>query len=74
MTVTRYILKRHADYFGDLKLSLITVTRLRGYIDHRLDHVSVGTVQRDISVLRAILKKALRKELIDKVREVLGTQ
>ena len=67
MTVTRYILKRHADYFGDLKLSEITVTRLRGYIDHRLDHVSVGTVQRDISVLRAILNKALREELIDKV-------
>lgn len=67
MTVTRYILKRQAKYFGDLNLSEMTVARLRDYIDYRLDHVSVGTVQRDISVLRAILNKALREELIDKV-------
>jgi integrase len=67
MTVTRYILKRQADYFGDLNLSEITSARLREYIDHRLDQVSVGTVQRDISVLRAILNKAFREELMDKV-------
>ena len=37
MTVTRYILKRQADYFGELNLSEITSARLREYIDHRLD-------------------------------------
>ncbi len=67
MTVTRYILRRQADYFGDMNVSEITSRHLREYIDWRLDNVSVGTVQRDISVLRAILNKAQREELIDKV-------
>ena len=67
MSVTRYILRRHSEYFGGLNLSEVTAASLRGYIDLRMEQVSIGTVQRDISVVRAILNKAHREELIDKV-------
>lgn len=67
MTSTRYRLKQISDWFEGFSISEITPSVIQEYIDERLDEVSVGTVQKDASTIKAILNKARREELIDKV-------
>ncbi len=61
---TRYRLKLLHEQFGDIHLSKITLGRIQNFMDERLNEVSVATVQKDVSTLRAILNKAYREGLL----------
>ncbi|MBL6931944.1 MAG: site-specific integrase [Rhodospirillales bacterium] len=63
---TRYCLKRLQQWFGGFNLSEITLRVVQKFMDERLESVSMGTVQRDVSTLRAILYKAYREGLLEK--------
>lgn len=63
---TRYCLKRLQQWFGGFNLSEITLRVVQKFMDERLDDVSIGTVQRDVSTLRAILYKAYREGFLEK--------
>ena len=65
MNVTRYILKRLATYFGNCDLEEVKLPMIQKFIDARLDQVGISTVQRDISILKAILNFAFRHELLE---------
>ena len=62
----RYRLKRLHERFGGRMLSELTLKVIQDYMDERLETVSQGTAQKDISTLRAVLNKAHREELMDK--------
>jgi len=63
---TRYCLKRLQLWYGTFNLSAITLKIVQQYMDERLDSVSLGTVQREVTTLRAILYKAYREGLLEK--------
>lgn len=63
---TRYRLKHLQERFGEYNLSEITLAVVLEYMDERLDEVSLATVQKDASTLRAILNKAYWEDLLDK--------
>lgn len=58
--VTRYRLKYLQERFGKYAISEITLPVVREYMDERLETVSLGTAQKDVSILRAILNMAYR--------------
>ena len=60
---TRYRLKLLSEWFGDTNISEITLGAVQEFMDERLSKVSLATVQKDVSTLRAILNKAHREEL-----------
>lgn len=61
MEKTRYRLKLLHQWFGDINASEITPTLVQNFMDERLDRVSLATVQKDVSTLKAILNKAYRE-------------
>ena len=65
MDKTRYRLKLLSDWFGDFNLSEIRLGVVQEFMDERLAVVSLATVQKDVSTLRAILNKAYREELME---------
>ena len=64
MEKTRYRLKLLSESFGDTNISKITLGAVQEFMDERLSEVSLATVQKDVSTLRAILNKAHREELL----------
>jgi integrase len=64
MEKTRYRLKLLSEWFGDTNISEITLGLIQEFMDERLSEVSLATVQKDVSTLRAILNKAHREELL----------
>ncbi len=66
MEKTRYRLKMLSEWFGEFNLSEITLAVVQEYMDERLANVSLATVQKDVSTLRAILNKAYREDFLDK--------
>lgn len=64
MEKTRYRLKLLSEWFGDTNISKITLGAVQEFMDERLSEVSLATVQKDVSTLRAILNKAHREELL----------
>ena len=63
---TRYILRHLHERFQEYHLPEITLSVVQEYLDGRLDEVSLGTAQKDLAILRAILNKAYREDLLDK--------
>jgi integrase len=63
---TRYRLRLLQARFGKFNLSEITLKEIQAFMDERLDQVKLGTVQREVSTLRAILYKAYREEFLEK--------
>ncbi len=61
MEKTRYRLKLLHEWFGVINISDITPALVQNFMDERLDKVSLATVQKDVSTLRAILNKAHRE-------------
>jgi integrase len=66
-TSTRYRLKMISEWFHGFNVSEITSAVIQEYIDERLDEVKLATAQKDAATLKAILNKAYREELIEKV-------
>lgn len=58
---TRYRLNSLMKQFGSVNIFDITIGRIQEFMDERLVDVSRGTVQKDVSTLRAILNKAYRE-------------
>ena len=64
---TRCRLRQLAGWFEGLNLSEITPGVIQRVVEERLSEVSMGTVQKDMATLKAILNKACREELLDAV-------
>ncbi len=65
MDKTRYRLKLLSEWFGDFNLSEITLSVVQEFMDERLTDVSLATVQKDVSTLKALMNKAHREELME---------
>ncbi len=63
--VTRYRLKHFQERFKGYTLAQFTLPVVQAYMDERLETVSLGTAQKDTAILRAILNKAYREDLLD---------
>ena len=61
---TRYRLKLLQEWFGEFRLSEITLAVVQEFMDERLSEVSLATAQKEVSTLRAVLNKAYREELL----------
>ncbi len=61
----RYRLKHLEERFSKFNITEITLSVIEDYVDERLDSVKIATIQRDVSVLRAILNMAYREGLMD---------
>lgn len=57
----RYRLKHLQECFGKYNVADISLRAIEDYMDARLDNVTLATIQRDVSTLRAILNKAYRE-------------
>lgn len=64
---TRYRLQAFLNRFGELYLSEITTRLIHEYADERFDLVSEATVQKELSILKAILNKAKEEEYLEKM-------
>ncbi len=64
---TRYRLQAFLNRFGDLYLSEISTRLIHEYADERFDAVAEATVQKELSILKAILNKAKEEEYLEKM-------
>ncbi len=67
MKSTRYRLRKLQDRFSDYMLADITASEIEGFMDERLDEVTRESARKELSTLRAILNRAHREELLDRV-------
>ena len=67
MRSTRYRLKLLLNWFDDYVLSDITPSPIQGFMNERLETVSRGSAQKEVSTLRAVLNKAQRDGLLPTV-------
>jgi len=58
---TRYSLQLILDRFDSLNLSELTLTSIQDFTNKRLEKVKEATVQRELTILKAILNKAHRE-------------
>jgi len=66
-TNARYRLQRLLDRFGELNISEINLPIIQDFAEERLEQVKEGTVQKELSTLKAILNKAHREERLASV-------
>ncbi len=68
---TKYRLRYLQEWFGEFNIADITLVDIEDFMDERLDYgVSHGTIQKDVSTLRALLNKAHREELLDRMPRI----
>ncbi|WNJ99965.1 site-specific integrase [Thalassospiraceae bacterium LMO-JJ14] len=65
MSSARYRLRDLAAWFGAYNAGDITPSVISNYMEERLQRVAPATVRREVSILRAILNKAWRNDLLE---------